>query len=129
MVDYKLYLKSDEWRKTRSHIRRRARGWCERCKVGKRADVHHLTYARLGCERLDDLLAVCTECHEFLHGLRDVDPAATTYSEQEIHDLRELSVISGIMGPGIPGVWDVLTHPRYIRAWAKRERSLFAVQK
>ena len=30
-------------------------------------DVHHLTYERLGKERLDDLQALCRKCHEQKH--------------------------------------------------------------
>jgi hypothetical protein len=32
------------------------------------AQVHHLTYVRLGHERPGDLLAVCVSCHRKIHG-------------------------------------------------------------
>lgn len=117
---YKDYLDSDEWKKLRTRVRRRARGWCERCKVGPRADVHHLTYERLGNERLDDLVAVCRECHEHLHGRRAQDPAAATYSKQEIKAVRHLyeiqpyGVIEGVLS----------AQPRLAAAWHKRQQSL-----
>lgn len=79
---------SEQWSKIRTKVRRRARGYCERCKVGKREDIHHLTYERLGHERLDDLIAVCGPCHEWLHGKRSADPAATTYTPEETRILR-----------------------------------------
>jgi hypothetical protein len=87
-MNYAEYRDTEHWKRTRAHIRRRARGWCERCKVGKRDDVHHLTYERLGAEQDGDLIGVCRECHEFLHGLQNVDPAATTYTKQEQEWIR-----------------------------------------
>jgi hypothetical protein len=41
--------------------------------------VHHLTYARVGKERLLDLLALCSVCHEGHHGVfdREVGDLAT----------------------------------------------------
>ena len=86
--EYRQYLRSDQWKQMRTKVRRRSRGWCERCKVGRRADIHHLTYERLGHEELTDLIAVCRPCHEWLHGKRSMDPAATTYTAEEIRIIR-----------------------------------------
>lgn len=36
--------------------------------------VHHITYERIGCENLTDLMAICDPCHEFESGKRDNDP-------------------------------------------------------
>ena len=87
---YSNYLESDEWKEKRSKVRRRARGWCERCKVRRREDVHHLTYQNVGNEKLTELVGVCRKCHEFLHGLRAEDPAATAFSGEEIRLLRNV---------------------------------------
>jgi hypothetical protein len=35
-----------------------------------RLDVHHLTYERLGRESPDDLLVLCRDCHELIHGIK-----------------------------------------------------------
>ena len=117
---YKDYLDSDEWKKLRTRVRRRARGWCERCKVGPRADIHHLTYERLGNERLDDLVAVCRECHEYLHGRRAQDPAAVAYTERETKDVRFLYEFQRY------GVVETLVsrNGALAAAWHKRQRSL-----
>jgi hypothetical protein len=72
--DYHKYLASREWALLKEQVRKRSGGACERCKVGLYAATHHLTYERLGHERLEDLLAVCEPCHEFLSGKSDVDP-------------------------------------------------------
>jgi 5-methylcytosine-specific restriction endonuclease McrA len=47
----------------------RARNKCELC--GKRVplDVHHRTYDRYGDELVDDLIALCRECHARHHNV------------------------------------------------------------
>lgn len=88
-IQYDEYLDSTKWRTKRTHIRRRARGWCERCGWQRRVDVHHLTYERLGQELPGDLIAVCEECHQFLHGKSSYDPASLPVSPGEIVVIRE----------------------------------------
>lgn len=67
-LPYKEYLKSDWWHWKRDQAGKRA-GWeCELC--GSAYDwpeIHHTTYERIGCERPDDLIALCWECHKHLH--------------------------------------------------------------
>lgn len=75
-MDYGRYLASREWALLREAVRRRSRGRCERCPHGRHDETHHLTYERIGHERLEDLLGVCRACHAFLSGKSDVDPAA-----------------------------------------------------
>lgn len=41
--------------------------------------VHHLTYERIGHEDLDDLMAVCNPCHEFLSGKSGDNPMRDYY--------------------------------------------------
>lgn len=50
---YHDHLNSDDWR--RACLERRA------------TQAHHLTYRHLGWEPLFDLIAVCKQCHEYLH--------------------------------------------------------------
>lgn len=71
---YNAYLCSREWAERREAVRVRAKGKCERCKVLPMAAVHHLTYARKYEEQLDDLQAICNQCHEFTHGKDWFDP-------------------------------------------------------
>jgi len=89
-MDYQSYLASDEWKAKRTKVRRRARGWCERCKVRPRADIHHLSYANIGNEAETELIAVCHSCHAFLHGKRQHDPICPSLSAAEISIAREL---------------------------------------
>jgi hypothetical protein len=51
----------------RRQIKKRSRGICERCNLFTAEHIHHLTYARFGHERLEDVQHVCLGCHEFFH--------------------------------------------------------------
>jgi hypothetical protein len=63
--DYQAYLASRQWALKREAVRDRSNGQCERCWINPMMAVHHLTYARVGDERLEDLLAICDPCHEY----------------------------------------------------------------
>jgi hypothetical protein len=76
------YYCSREWGLKREAVHRRSGGICERCKRNPGAAVHHLTYARLFNEPLEDLWHLCHECHDFIHGRGDVDPIKITKSER-----------------------------------------------
>lgn len=72
--EYQKYLASREWAILKKKVRLRSGGKCERCLAGNHDATHHLTYERIGSERLEDLQAVCSSCHEFLAGESDNDP-------------------------------------------------------
>ena len=66
---YYAYLQSLQWKSIRLDYMRRV-GWlCEHCRVRKSEIVHHLIYDRLGREQPEDLMALCRECHDRMHGL------------------------------------------------------------
>lgn len=57
-------ISSPEWFQLCSRLKRERGHKCDRC--GKHypfLEVHHLTYARLGQERDDDLEVLCHDCH------------------------------------------------------------------
>jgi hypothetical protein len=64
---YKNYLTSPDWRARRNARLHHARWCCERCGQRRHLHVHHRTYERLGCERLEDLEVLCLDCHEQTH--------------------------------------------------------------
>ena len=66
-MDYHEYLNSANWRILRVIVIQRCGGICERCHRWSVVNVHHLTYERFGNERPEDLLGVCSKCHEELH--------------------------------------------------------------
>ena len=40
---------------------------CELCFSPNHLHLHHLTYQRLGCERVDDVVLLCYTCHQLQH--------------------------------------------------------------
>ena len=68
-VNYDAYLKSREWRNMK-YAKIVAAGYkCEKCgRTEDGLDVHHLTYERLGHERMSDLQLLCRYCHKVVHG-------------------------------------------------------------
>ncbi len=69
MTTYHAHLRSHRWFALRLRVLVRSGGICERCGERAMVDVHHLTYRRLGHERMGDVLGVCRPCHRELHGL------------------------------------------------------------
>jgi len=67
VLNYYVYIKSDEWYSRSAPIRNRNAGICECCNMRYGVSVHHKTYIRLGNETQEDLLHVCRECHEMIH--------------------------------------------------------------
>jgi hypothetical protein len=76
---YDKYLESSHWiefRKGAFAAQRKRLGFncCEKCTEDKKQlpgvilVLHHLTYERLGCELLEDVLIVCKDCHDKIHG-------------------------------------------------------------
>ncbi len=63
-LPYEKYLLLPWWDYVRSRTLRRARGCCELCKDKAAVQAHHTTYERIGCERLDDMVALCRTCHQ-----------------------------------------------------------------
>jgi hypothetical protein len=66
---YTDYLRSRHWRQMKVAFRESAHA--QECICGETEDLHlhHKTYARLGAERLDDLVALCSRCHRMVHVL------------------------------------------------------------
>jgi len=71
MGRYLKYLHSDAWQGLRAIVFMRCSNICEVCKLQPAEEVHHKTYENLFREPLDDLLGVCSYCHEKLHGLTE----------------------------------------------------------
>jgi hypothetical protein len=70
---YQDYLKSDHWRKF-TQVWPVATGLPARCSVpgckAKHIQYHHLTYQRLGRERMGDVMPLCGTHHKRLHLLQ-----------------------------------------------------------
>ncbi len=69
---YETYMSSPDWWATRrwwKEMYEREHGCPPTCAAcgGKWSDLHHRTYARLGHEAHNDLVAVCRPCHTEVH--------------------------------------------------------------
>ena len=73
---YREYLNSPEWKAKRKAVLKRSGGICERCRRYLVDEVHHLTYANVLDEPLEDLQGLYKPCHGFLHQESGVDPLA-----------------------------------------------------
>ena len=69
---YSEYLQHPRYRSVRAEALKRAGGVCEHCKARPVTEVHHLQYPPWGTfDTVDNLLAVCHECHCEIHGKDD----------------------------------------------------------
>jgi 5-methylcytosine-specific restriction endonuclease McrA len=73
-VAYRNYINSSAWKKLCKKVLERTEGRCQRCGLRPvRIEIHHLTYERFQNERLEDLEALCTVCHEAADREREED--------------------------------------------------------
>ena len=92
-MNYDDYMKSVEWDEKRS-LRFRMDGFrCFQCGSAKNLQCHHITYERLGNERMSDLITLCSECHKRLH-----EPKTVMKTEEEKRQdyFDRIQQISGI---------------------------------
>lgn len=64
---YAKYLQSEHWQTIKRIKLEQAVGGCQLCGSRVSPHVHHRTYERRGCERLEDLTVLCAHCHESFH--------------------------------------------------------------
>ena len=77
---YDDYLKSRHWRSFSKLVRRRECHCC--CMREYGLTVHHVTYDRLGRERVDDVVTLCISCHSAVHDLvRNGKSLSTAHTE------------------------------------------------
>jgi CRISPR system Cascade subunit CasD len=100
---------SAQWRSIRAERLAYDSGLCVFCKM-EAEDVHHVTYERVGAERIEDLRSLCKICHdactqlEYGSGMNQlrIDPADPSFREtilNQVHMLlaeRRLTRRSGI---------------------------------
>jgi 5-methylcytosine-specific restriction endonuclease McrA len=65
---YANYISSHAWRNSPARLAelKAASFRCRTCNASAddvQLEVHHRTYERLGCEKVEDLTALCPECH------------------------------------------------------------------
>lgn len=65
-MPYKEYLKTSHWSRIREQ-KIKERPLCEYCRKRTAKEIHHVTYENRGCEDMDDLRSMCSDCHRKLH--------------------------------------------------------------
>lgn len=68
-MPYQQYLQTDHWQSIRKRELKYADYRCRLCDEDVNLQVHHRTYDRIGCERPNDVTALCQECHEKHHDI------------------------------------------------------------
>ena len=66
---YKAYIASPEWAAKRKEALEHHGRYCRGCGTQRHLQVHHRTYEQLGREPIDDLVVLCTVCHQGVHAL------------------------------------------------------------
>jgi hypothetical protein len=85
--NYGTYLRSAHWRKLRAAYQASDLPQGCICGEGEGVQLHHITYERVGDERLSDLVPLCPSCHSLVHvlewrGEMGIDTAALTDEER-----------------------------------------------
>ena len=66
-MTYHDYLQTERWKEFRKTVLEHYGKKCCRCGREAWLNIHHLTYERLGCEKLSDVIVLCKECHMAEH--------------------------------------------------------------
>jgi len=93
--EYQQYLLTPHWRIVRSEMLR-LYPKCQLCFLPYELNVHHLSYERVGTERLpDDLIVLCKSCHSRHHFLEDLshDPSLEALLKARLED-SQLNILA-----------------------------------
>lgn len=64
---YLEYMHSAAWERKRNAAFNHHGRFCHKCGSTHRLNAHHRTYARLGHERMSDIVILCRSCHSKEH--------------------------------------------------------------
>ena len=76
-MNYKTYILSAEWKEKRRQQLKNQK-LCQACGTTKNLQAHHMTYKRLGNEKLKNLKTLCRACHFALHDDYKLHPQERT---------------------------------------------------
>lgn len=92
--EYADYLQTAEWKERRIKCMARVGNRCEACGQKPPLDIHHLTYARIFKEPLEDLMALCRPHHDYIEMLI-ADGKITRYGDVTELRKRTLELLCG----------------------------------
>lgn len=85
---YSNYIKSARWKAKRELVFNATGKYCKACgKANGILNVHHLSYDRLGRERLSDLIVLCKQDHD------DLTKEWRAYGRRSGLTLREFTIV------------------------------------
>ena len=96
---YRSYIHSKRWARKRRFYFSAFPKLCASCSSKDDLQLHHITYQRLGCERPEDLIMLCKECHEDFHEFigitkRDMIKETAAFLEMQRYE-RETALMLG----------------------------------
>jgi len=62
-----LHLQSDYWHNLKQTRLAMANQACEHCGIMGNLHLHHISYANLGIEDIEDVVILCATCHQAVH--------------------------------------------------------------
>jgi hypothetical protein len=68
-ASYGDYLLSPHWLAFKDRFFAARKRRCFACRKRQGIELHHITYNRIGAERLDDVVPLCGRCHDRVHHL------------------------------------------------------------
>lgn len=86
--EYKEYLQSEDWRLIRESRLRADNFTCQKCGSRQSLQVHHLTYERVGCECIKDLITLCKDCHSEVHGIKEVNKMGIVWKKGKSKSIK-----------------------------------------
>ena len=102
---YDIYLSSERWLRKRAKILERDHHLCQSCLENKATEVHHLTYERVGCELLQDLVSLCKDCHRAITRMRRIkiaEDSSRRWTNGKPHQ-QDYKVVYGTLGDFLVG--------------------------
>lgn len=100
---YQEYLQGSHWQEVKDRALNFYGRKCAECGVTEgQLDVHHLTYERLGCEHIEDLIVLCRKCHKNYHGLTEEDEFENESLILNVRGYRVPSHKAGVMSSKLP---------------------------
>ena len=73
LLPYLEYLQTEHWKTVRTRALSDAGNRCQTCNGNGELHTHHRTYANLGHENREDLVILCSKCHEVFHTHRHLE--------------------------------------------------------
>ena len=74
------YLISPEWKAKRKQALKAANYSCQLCKAETDLHVHHISYKNLFRENPEDLAALCSDCHTYVHSIHGYPNTVEDYN-------------------------------------------------